>query len=130
MLVNELVKLLVEKYGCSVSFREEKYVKLWCGEVLEIPKELEEKLKRIGAIIDAKCAGSCSGFGELKRIENDDKVIYIAEPYFYPDYLWITIEIPFQKDLYSCNCSECPIKDLCSLPSPIYCPYFNCAVSS
>jgi hypothetical protein len=125
MRIEDLVKLLINEYNCLVNPYEEDYIELWCGEVLELPRELEGMLKRIGARIDAGCAGACSGFGELFRVEKGDKVIYYTGVYFDSDYLWVTIKIPKNP----CNCSECPIKDLCSLPSPIYCPYFNCTVS-
>jgi hypothetical protein len=89
-----LINALIDEYGCSVNPHEEEYVELWCGEVLEIPKELEEELKRIGAKITAGCAGACSGFGELYRVEQGDKVIYYTAVYFDSDYLWVEIEIP------------------------------------
>jgi hypothetical protein len=94
MLVKALVEILVQKYGCLVNPYEKEYIDLWCGEVLEIPKELEEELKRVGAVIDAGCAGACSGFGELYRVEQGDRVVYYTAVYFDSDYLWIVIKIP------------------------------------
>jgi hypothetical protein len=93
-LVDVLVKKLVNEYGCSVNPYEKEYIELWCSDYLEIPRELEEELKRIGAVINAGCAGACSGFGELFREERGDKVIYYTGVYFYSDYLWVTIDIP------------------------------------
>jgi hypothetical protein len=96
-LINEIIEEL-KKYDCDVVSNDSRYIKLWCANVLEIPKELEEKLKKVNAIVDARCAGSCSGFGDLKRYEQEDKVIYVAEAMFYPDEFWITIEIPKNKE--------------------------------
>jgi hypothetical protein len=92
--VNVLIKKLVEEYGCLVNPYGKEYTSLWCGEVLEIPKELESELKRINAIIDAGCAGACSGFGELYRVEQGDRVVYYTAVYFDSDYLWVVIKIP------------------------------------
>jgi hypothetical protein len=89
-----LVKKLVEEYGCSVNPYEKRYIELWCSDYLEIPKELENELKKVGAKIDAGCAGACSGFGELFRVEQGDRVVYYTGVYFYSDYLWVVIEIP------------------------------------
>jgi hypothetical protein len=91
--MSSLIQKLKE-YGCFVNPYEKEYIELWCGEVLEIPKELEEELKRINATIDVGCAGSCSGFGELYRVEQGDKVIYYTAVYFDSDYLWVVINIP------------------------------------
>jgi len=93
-LVKDLVEKLIEEYGCSVNPYVKDYIELWCGEVLEIPKSLEEELKRIGARIDAGCAGACSGFGELFREERGDVVIYHTTVFSDGDYLWVVIEIP------------------------------------
>jgi hypothetical protein len=92
--IEALIKKLIEEYGCSVNPYEKEYIDLWCGEVLEIPKELEEELKRVGAVIDAGCAGACSGFGELYRVKQGDRVVYYTGVYFDSDYLWIVIKIP------------------------------------
>jgi hypothetical protein len=89
-----LVKKLIEEYGCSVNPYGREYIELWCSDYLEIPKELEEMLKRIGARITADCAGACSGFGELYRVEKNDVIIYYTAVYFDSDYLWVVIEIP------------------------------------
>jgi len=92
--VDSLVKKLIQEYGCSVNPYETDYIDLWCSDYLEIPKELEEQLKRVGARVDVGCAGACSGFGELYRVEKDDVVIYYTGVYFDSDYLWVVIKIP------------------------------------
>ena len=89
-----LVEKLIKEYGCIINPYEKENIKLWCPDYFEIPKELEEMLKKIGARIDAGCAGACSGFGELFREEKGDKVIYYTSVYFDGDYLWVVIEIP------------------------------------
>jgi hypothetical protein len=89
-----LVNKLINEYGCSVNPYEREYIELWCSDYLEIPRELEEELKRIGAKITAGCAGACSGFGELFREERGDKVVYHTAVYFDSDYLWIVVDIP------------------------------------
>jgi hypothetical protein len=94
MSVNVLIRKLIDEYGCSVNPYEKEYIELWCGEVLEIPRELEEELKEVGARVTAGCAGACSGFGELFRVEQGDRVIYYTVVYFDSDYLWVEIEIP------------------------------------
>jgi hypothetical protein len=94
MSVKDLVEKLIKEYGCIINLYEKENIELWCSDYLEMPKSLEEELKRIGAKITAGCAGACSGFGELFREEEGDRVIYYTSVYFDGDYLWVVIEIP------------------------------------